>query len=235
MSQNKLLFLLVTIVSLIALISFGLSPFFQISEINYIGLELLTAEELNNLLRAYYLDNIIILDKSNIENHLLQSSFIKNINVIKKYPNRLEIVIEERKPLAKINNNGEYLVFTVDGFILENAAWISGIVPEIKGMGYSLKGSRIIFTPELEQVVQALHDIDRETVARLTQIQMDKPAGKVEAFAGSIPIFLGVCDELREKFRVLHSIFNKVKDEKLPYEYIDLSIIQRPVVKLKTD
>jgi cell division protein FtsQ len=233
MSQNKLLFLLITIISLIALISFGLSPFFQISEINFSGLELLSAEELNNLLKSYYLDNIIILDKSNIENRLLQSSYIKDVRVAKKYPNRLEIVIEERRPLAKINNNGEYLVFTADGFILENATRVRGVVPEIKGMGYSLKGNRIIYTPELEQVVQALYAIDRETVARLSLIQMDE-SGKVKVFAGSLPIFLGVSDELREKFRILHSILNKVKEDNLPYEYIDLSIIQRPVVKLKT-
>ncbi len=233
MSQNKLLFLLVTIISLIALASFCLSPFFQIREVNFIGLHLLTTEEMNNLLKPYYLANIIILDKSVIEEKLLQSSYIKGVRVDKKLPDKLEVKITERRPLAKINNNGKYLVFTANGFILENSVRVIESVPEIRGMGYSLKTNNLVFTPVLEKIVQALNETNRDTVSLLSLIQQEE-AKKLTAYAGEIPIFLGTSGELQEKFRIIQSVLEKAKGEKLPYEYIDLSITQKPVIKLKT-
>ncbi|HLV10365.1 MAG TPA: FtsQ-type POTRA domain-containing protein [Halanaerobiales bacterium] len=233
MSQDKLLFLLVTIISLIALVSFCLSPFFHIQEINFNGLYLLSAEQLNNQMKLYSNHNIFILDRLSLEKELTANSYIQNVRVIKKYPNKLNIEIRERRPIACINNNGQYIIFSADGFILEPFIKARKTVPEIKGAGYFLKSNRIQFTPELKNVVEGLKSIDRTIVAMLTRIEL-KTDGEIRVYANELPIIMGSDNNLKEKFRILHSVFNESSFDTKIYEYIDLSITKKPVIKLKT-
>lgn len=234
MSENKLLAYLVTFISLLALISFALSPFFEIRQIEIKGLNLLSRAELEPGLESYYGTNILFLNKKNLKESLLTISYIKDLEIRKSYPGTVLIFVKERDPVARIINNDRYLLFSSDGYIIENSPIISRVkVPEIRGVGYSFQNQYMEYTPILENIVQALEGITLKTRARMDLIDYNSEENTVTAYNGKIPIYFGQPVELLNKFRVLEFIVNKIQEEGLPVEYIDLKIINKPVVKIE--
>ncbi|HHU91608.1 MAG TPA: FtsQ-type POTRA domain-containing protein [Halanaerobiaceae bacterium] len=234
MSDNKLLYYIIAFISLLALISFALSPFFEIRSIEVNGLYILSRGELEYLLEPYYGTNILLLNKKNLRESLLNIAYIKEIEVRKSYPATLVLYIKERDPVARIINNERYILFSSDGFIVENNTIINRVkVPEIKGLGYSFHNQYVEYTPILESIVQALEGISLKTRGKIDFINYQNKENTIIAYNGKVPIYFGQPVGLIEKFRVLEYILNKIQEEDLAVEYIDLKIINKPVVKIE--
>ena len=73
---------------------------FKINKINIENNSLLEEEEIKKLLFKIYDQNLILLKSEEIENALMQNSFIDSFNIKKKYPNTLNIEIFEKKPIV---------------------------------------------------------------------------------------------------------------------------------------
>lgn len=73
---------------------------FNIKKINIENNVLIKKNDIKNLLDPIYDKSLIFLNNSEIENLLLQNSFIDSFKVKKKYPNTLKIEIFEKKPFA---------------------------------------------------------------------------------------------------------------------------------------
>ena len=73
---------------------------FKINKINIENNSLLKEEEIKKLLFKIYDQNLILLKSEEIENALMQNSFIDSFNIKKKYPNTLNIEIFEKKPIV---------------------------------------------------------------------------------------------------------------------------------------
>ncbi|MFW6035129.1 MAG: cell division protein FtsQ/DivIB [Halothermotrichaceae bacterium] len=232
MSQNKLLAMLVAFISLIALVSFALSPVFQVHSFEFTGLNILEEQTLLKKIETYKKSNFFTLQSSQIKNKLMEFNYIEDLTVNKDFPDRLVIHIMERKPVAKIINNGKYLVISSEGYIIEEGSRNSiKNVPLIKGMGYSFNNNFIEFTPVFAEIVQALAEIDLDTISKLRLIEFEE--GSVTAETNKFNIKLESTDKIKLKFQILESIFTKMEKEKLDFDYIDLSIPEKPVIKLK--
>ncbi len=234
MSQNKLLVYLIAFISTMALISFSLSPFFQIRNFEYHGLNIVSKQEITNIIHTYFSDNILFLDQRDLNKELLRHPYIKSVEIIKDYPNQIRLNIKEREPIAKINNDGQNLLFTSSGFIVETGSIKSRVlVPEIKGLGYSLNDNYISFSPVFNDIVQALKELDIEIRSDIVTVNYkDDNDNTITASFKNIPVYLGIPSQLKEKFRVLQSIIIKINEEKLDIEYIDLTLYKKPVIKL---
>ena len=231
MSQNRLLFYLIAFISIIALISFSLSPFFEVKNFVYNGLNVLVEEEISSIIETYNNANLLFLDHRNIEKELVKLPYIKSVEIEKKYPDSIIINIKEREPLARIKNNGQFLSFTSSGFIVESTPGnLRVLVPEIKGFGYSLDNNYINFSSILNELVQALKELNKNTRSMIGTILYKEDS--ITATFNKIPIYLGSSSQLKEKFRILQSITNKIKEEDLKVEYIDLTLFKKPVIKL---
>ena len=73
---------------------------FNIKKINIENNFLIKKNDIKNLLDPIYDKSLIFLNNSEIENLLVQNSFIDSFKVKKKYPNTLKIEIFEKKPFA---------------------------------------------------------------------------------------------------------------------------------------
>lgn len=235
MSQNKMLALLIAIISIIALISFFLSPFFQLRNIAINGLNNLTENEIRDYLSSFFKKNIWLVDKGKVKNIILQNMYIKHVVVRKKLPASLLINIKERIPLGKINNNGTYLVFDKEGLIIERGSRKTRTpVPEIKGVGYTFDNNSLSLAPVFEKIVQALELVDAKTRAKIKIIDFKNDEQVVLVLnISQIDIYMGKPEELNRKFKVLESVLHKIVEENLAVEYVDLKIIKKPVIKLK--
>lgn len=232
MSQNKLLFFLITFISLIALISFCFSPLFQISDIKYQGLKSVSEAKVAKIMQPYIQTNIFIIDHRKVKKQLERLDYIENVAVDKDFPDTLLLKVSEREPIARIINNGKYLTFTAGGYIIESGPLkTDNQVPLLKGMGYSLDNRNISFSSHMEKIVQALSSVNKRTRSRLDVILMKN--NFFSAISVDISIELGSSVDLSKKFRILESLFYKIDQEGLKVEYIDLSVLKKPVLKVK--
>lgn len=235
MSQNKLLAYLVTFFSILALISFAFSPFFEVKSIEIQGLKVLKEEDFDFLIEPYNNTNILFLDLRKLDMELKTSiMYIESVKIQKDYPDKITIKIVEREPIAMINNNGKFLSFSSNGFIVEEGSIKKRvIIPEIKGLGYTLNDHNITFSLILEKVVQALEQLSLEKRSLITNISYDEKEDIITANTNEYRIYFGAPVELVDKFKVLESIFKKIEEQGLEVEYVDLKILKKPVVKLK--
>ncbi|MFW6305990.1 MAG: cell division protein FtsQ/DivIB [Bacillota bacterium] len=234
MSQNRFLAYIITFISIIAIISFILSPFFQVRSIEFQGLKILTQNDFNTVLNPYYNSNILFLDHRKMNKKIAKNKYVKNVDIIKNYPDTIMINIKEREPIALISNNGEYVLFTVEGVIVEIDSDIKRVdVPEIKGLGYSLKNNDIFFSSIFEEIVQALDKISVSARTHIKYILYNEDQKLISEINEGIKVYLGSPEYITKKFNILQSVITKINNEDLNVEYIDLSIYKKPVIKLK--
>ena len=82
----------------------------SISKINITGLsERKNLEILNNLNNFFY-ESIFVISKDEIKKILEKHNIIQEFNIKKIYPSTLNIEIKPTKFIARISNNGQYLV-----------------------------------------------------------------------------------------------------------------------------
>ncbi|MFW5995705.1 MAG: cell division protein FtsQ/DivIB [Halanaerobiaceae bacterium] len=217
------------------IISLLFSPLFHLTEIKVKGLQILEKDEVvNSSLRENYEgDNIFLLNRKKIRDIILDNPYIKEVSVGREFPSGLQVEVEERVPLAKINNNGSFLVFDHSGVILEKGSQNTRFdVPELKGLGYSFSGDRLEFSSSLSHLVQALKQVDFDN-----RLQLEEFEWREDNFNGemkeNIEIFLGGEESLDRKFDILNSTIKKINSEKLSVDYIDLKSVSRPVIKIR--
>ena len=91
----------------------------SISKINIIGLsEKKNLEILNNLNNFLY-KSIFIINKNEIKKILEKNNIIQEFSIKKIYPSTLNIEIKPTKFIARVSNNGQYLVGT-NGKLIED-------------------------------------------------------------------------------------------------------------------
>ncbi len=232
MSQDKVLIIIVAVISILAIISYLASPFFAVNSIEINKLAVLTGQEIKESLASYQGSNIWIINKDEIRGILKGFKYVKSLEVDKQLPATLKIEIKERVPLAKINNNGKFIVFDSDGYILEEGAFKTrASVPLIKGVGYSFEDERLIFPETIMQIVQALKELNSEARAMIEYVEYKDDKTLSMQLKSKVQVLMGDLTEVIEKFKILNSVLTKIAEEKMEVDYIDLRIVERPVIK----
>ena len=114
-----LLFLLILSTTSSKLINDQKKLSLSISKINITGLpERKNLEILNNLNNLLY-KSIFVVSQDEIRNILEKNNIIQEFNIKKIYPSTLNIEIKPTKFIARVSNNGQYLVGT-NGKLIED-------------------------------------------------------------------------------------------------------------------
>ena len=233
MSRKHFIMIMVLFILTAGLLSFLLSPFFTVRDFNVIGLNNLTVTELKPAVDTYLDRNIWVLSLSRLENRLENVNFVKNSSVERRYPASLQIHIEERLPRAVIRNHDHYLLLCEEGYILDE---ISGTrpddVPLLRGFEFLFSGDKLIFNSELRLIMDGLSSLNYDTGSRINSIEYD--SGRVNLFLEpDVPVYMGAFNEIEQKFLLFDSAVQKIENEGLAVDYIDLSAVNRPVIKNK--
>ncbi|MFW6381165.1 MAG: cell division protein FtsQ/DivIB [Bacillota bacterium] len=236
MKQAKILLALLAIAGVIGLISFLSSPYFQIRQINIQGLDKLQPATVRE--HISYLDhkNIWLVSKNRVRYRLQEDNYIKQAKVYKKYPDQIVVQIREHIPLAKINNDGEYLVFDGSGYIIEKGPLTGRVeVPEIRGVAYGFDGDRLNFPPVLDELVQVLKSLNPSVRDRIKLIARREEDGLVLHLKQETRVLMGSPRDIKEKFRVLISVLDRQEKQGQQLDYVDLRLPARPVIKVQKD
>ena len=120
---------------------------FNLEEINIENNTLVEESALKSLLNPFYNKNLISINNNEIGKVLLKNSFIESFKIKKKYPNTLNIVIFEKKPIAiLLNKKKKYFISEKIELIeyrkiskFENLPYVLGNKDEFKNFYYDLK------------------------------------------------------------------------------------------------
>ena len=77
------------------------------------------SEEIKKKLSFLYNENLLFLNIRNIEENLKNISFIDSFILKKIYPDKLKLIIKEKKPIAILNNKKGKFYITKNGGIIE--------------------------------------------------------------------------------------------------------------------
>ena len=94
--------------------------FIKTQNINIYGLNEQDNKSLINEFKNLNLENIFLIDKSEIVKLINSNSLIEKYEVFKKYPSTIEIKIEKTNFLAKINKNGKIYLIGSNGKLTLN-------------------------------------------------------------------------------------------------------------------
>jgi len=124
---------IVLIVSTFLIISSGFvylfffSSIFQVKKIEVLGVEKIPAEEIKNIISEKTSKNIFLANLDGVKNYLIESyPEIARINIRRKLPDIILTEIEERKPVAVLNNS---FILDKEGVAFEKSSDSS--LPEI--------------------------------------------------------------------------------------------------------
>ncbi len=105
--MNKRIVIAITLLILLTTITTQPKIFiskFNLKEISIENNFLLEKKEIKKLLMPIYDKNLLFLKNKEIENILIQDSFIESFTIKKKYPSTLNIKVFEKKPIAILFN-----------------------------------------------------------------------------------------------------------------------------------
>ena len=139
-----LLLTLLTTISSQIIINFSK---FNLEEINIENNTLVEESDLKSLLNPFYNKNLISINNNEIGKVLLKNSFIESFKIKKKYPNTLNVVIFEKKPIAiLLNKKKKFFISEKIELIeyrkiskFENLPYVLGNKDDFKNFYYDLK------------------------------------------------------------------------------------------------
>lgn len=108
------------LIIIIAAICFALiSPIFNINEINVTGNEKLNSDTIVSLSELQKGQNLFKFNKSKVKENIKTNPYVENVTIKRKIPNKVEIVIEERKQSFNVEFLNGYAYINNQGYILE--------------------------------------------------------------------------------------------------------------------
>lgn len=170
--KHYLLKFFITICVIVGLIYLGKSHLFDISEIEVVDNSYYTQEQIVEMTGAKVGDNLFTFRVRNLEEELLKHTYIESCDVKRKLPDKLQIVVTERKEAAYISYNGHYYYVDYKGYVLRkeekkpSITCLSGVKVKKVKVGTALSATNnSMLTRSLNMLKAAAgHDITFEKV-----------------------------------------------------------------------
>ena len=200
-------------------IYFMLSPFFNIKEIDVQGIDRLTREEIISLSRIELNENTFKLQTNEVQQLIKQNAYIDKVIVKRKFPDKIEIKVTERKPTYMILFGNAYIYINNQGYLLEVANTPLKI-PAITGFltpeNEIHEGNRLCSEDlqRLDQVLQIMKSAESNGIKELiTKINIeDKQDYILELNSEKKIVHIGDNTNLSTKMLYVVSILNENKN-----------------------
>lgn len=154
---------------LVALVFFMMSPLFNITEVIVIGNDRVSEETITSLSQIEIGGNIYKTSKEMIRKRIKENAYIESVDVKRKLPSKIELIVKERKTSYMLEYGGSFVYINNQGYILEISNQRLD-VPIIEGYTTA------------EDELQVGYRLDREDLTRLEmilKIMESKEANKI--------------------------------------------------------
>jgi cell division protein FtsQ len=216
------------------------SSFFDLKEMTVEGNAVLSREEVIQLSGLRIGANLLKVSRQQAEAGILAQPYVKEAKISRSLPDKVNIRIVERSPMALISGVGRYLVLDEEGYCLLEvglAAAESWTLPSIR-----CTAEAMLLEPgdksEDEGVLAALALIRELDPFFLENIlEFDAPSAEKLAVINidGLPVYFGPPDNLERKLQFYEELLIKNKEQCNVHtlNYVDLRYDTQPILSRK--
>lgn len=178
--------------------------------------------------------NVLKVNATDLEERLSHDVRVSNASVHHRFPLTLEVVVEDRIPLAVVQGEYSYAVIDKDGLVIDSVQAIrQADVPMITGkrLGNLLLGDHV----ELEDVGKALAFLNHLTSDGqkvFSEINIGNAENIMAYTRDGITVRLGNGSDIEDRAKLAENMVGDVKARGLSVEYLDANLTS-PFIKLK--
>jgi len=234
----KLLGLMIGVLALLYLL--GCLPFFQVAEITVEGSTALTADKVIGLSGLETGDNFFYLDTWKAKKDLMQNPFVEAVKFRRTLPNKVTIVITERKSIGYIVTTDGYIQVGEDGRLLAIQQTLSNYnLPVISGIDLSELPAigGFIENEKLRQALEILQNCDQSLLDNIAELNVGQEYYILAYTNQKLEVRLGGLDNIEQRLQDLNGILTNVVGTKIASDqilYIDMRYEGSPVIKLRS-
>ena len=195
------------------------SNLFNIKEIKVTGNVTLLSEEIISLSKIRKHTNIFKINTSQVVKNIKQHAYIEKVSINKKFPNEIQIEVEERIPKYMLQFADSFAYINNQGYILEIAneklsiPILTGITTEFNSI--EKPGNRLNKTDlkKMNTVIKIVESANSNQIGHLISkidISDDKNYTLILETEGK-KVYLGDCSELNTRILYLKSILEQEK------------------------
>lgn len=206
------------------------SPLFELREIRVVGNRMVKK---GNILKRAAIEpgmSLIKVSAREVKERVEAEPWIREIKVVKEYPDRLKLVVSERKPLATLRTGSGIFIVDKDGYIWKNNRAI-GRLPEVRDLpAPKIKIGERLEVRELRNALLCLNSMDASTYSLIVSLSAPSVENLTLQLTNGVLVSYGEASETVKKNYVLGLILSqaRLKGEKLAR--IDLRVPSHPVV-----
>lgn len=232
-STPRLIVLLTVSCTLLFLL---MGPVFKIKDIEVMGNNSFTNEEIMSMLNVRPGTNMFQFLLNNMGNRGSSlSPYIENVDVQIQLPTKLSINVEERQIIGYVPYSGAYLCIDKNGRVIETSYFLTQKVPIILGIDFdSFKQGDILKVYDEEvynDLVQlASFLIKYDVIDHVIKVDMSN-SQNIRIYTTKLEVLLGQADDLNNKVNTLSSILMQHQDIR---GILDIKDLDNPIVLKKT-
>ena len=209
-------------------------PGFAFGSINVEGSDKVTAKDILQISGVQEPVNLFVISPWQVQKALTHDVRFEKADVSYSWPGVMRVKITERRPAdiwpALITDMQRRLYRCGDG----SQWWNQGCQrPVLSGIvtGNIYFGDRI-GEKQVLLILEFLSQLDRDTVAHISEIAVDQQNNVKFYLQYGYPILLGDVYKIMDKLNLFVTVFNEIKAKNIQAEFIDLTFT-KPYIKLK--
>ena len=209
------------------------SPLFTFQQLVVRGNIHLDTDELCEIARIHYGQRLFELKTDTMTANLLHDLRIESAVVRRQLPNKIEMDIVERIPVATVACDYGYLDFDRQGKVIASYRSLKGAdIPIITGV--KLRDLYIgddNDNAQVAKVITFLGKIDPADIGQISEVNITVPSAVVAYTKTALPIRLGQLDGIPDKAGLTQDFLQDQKTTRHTVEFVDFSY-DAPFIKL---
>jgi cell division protein FtsQ len=201
-----------------AFIFFMMSPLFNVVEIDVTGNNIISDNTIISLSEIKIGDNIYKTSKNKIKQNVKQNAYIESVEVKRIIPNKIQLIINERKPTYMLEYANSYAYINNQGYILEISSQsidvpiISGFTTQTEEIEVGARLNKEDLT-RLETVLKIIESTEvNGVISKIDRINIsDKQNYKLYMADERKTIYLGDASNLSTRMLYLKAVLDDTK------------------------
>lgn len=223
--------------SCVGIYKFTHRPGMAFGEIVIHGTKRINAEDVVRMANSQMPVNLFTVSTNSVEYALSQDIRFFNAKANYKWPNKLEVTVQERQPALYVANsyNG-YIMVDYKGTVMS----VSNSIPDTKApllvgeqCGNAFVGDDVA-NKRVDSILRFLLSINSEARNQIAELMMDSDKNVKLQLRNGLLLRLGQAENMPDKAPMFNTVFNEIKDKNIQAEYIDLQF-KKPFIKLKPE
>lgn len=209
------------------------SPIFTLRDIRVEGTTYLTKEDIMRIAGLYRGEPLFQLQTDVVMRRLMQDLRVEEAVVRRSLPDKLDMIIKERKPVAIVACEYGYLDLDRQGKVIDGYRSLKAMaIPLITGITlHDVYIGDDVADPTVKSILYFLQQIDEESLNQISEISIQSPDYLIAYTTHSVQIRLGRMERLEEKAELTMNFLQDLKTSPHAIEYVDFNYTA-PYIKL---